>query len=101
MFDLGMQELIVIFTVALIVFGPKRLPELSRALGKGIRELKTAMRGAKEAIEETDEQIEEKIYKEIYPSTSIKQKTDKDPEQSAGEQRSDEKPEQPDNKTRK
>ncbi|NIR25464.1 MAG: twin-arginine translocase TatA/TatE family subunit, partial [Gammaproteobacteria bacterium] len=34
MFDLGIQELVVIFVVALLVFGPKRLPELARTMGK-------------------------------------------------------------------
>ncbi|MDP2166759.1 MAG: twin-arginine translocase TatA/TatE family subunit [Thermodesulfovibrionales bacterium] len=43
MFDLGIQELIVIFVVALLVFGPKRLPELGRTIGKGVRELKRAL----------------------------------------------------------
>jgi TatA/E family protein of Tat protein translocase len=43
MFDLGIQELIVIFAVAIIVFGPKKLPELSRNLGKGIGQLKKAL----------------------------------------------------------
>lgn len=43
MFDLGIQELIVIFIVALLVFGPKRLPELGRTLGKGMAELRKAM----------------------------------------------------------
>jgi TatA/E family protein of Tat protein translocase len=51
MFDLGIQELIVIFVVALLVFGPKRLPELGRTLGKGILELKKAMEGVKEQIQ--------------------------------------------------
>lgn len=61
MFDIGTQELIIIFIVALIVFGPKRLPELGRTLGKGIRELKSALSGVTESIEETG--IEEEIKK--------------------------------------
>ena len=43
MFDLGIQELVVIFIVALLVFGPKRLPELAKNMGKGVAELKKAM----------------------------------------------------------
>ena len=40
--QLGFQELIVIFVIALLVFGPKKLPELGKSLGKGIREFKRA-----------------------------------------------------------
>lgn len=61
MFDLGIQELIVIFVVALLVFGPKRLPELSRALGRGMRELKIAMRGVRDSIDEVEEEVSEEI----------------------------------------
>jgi TatA/E family protein of Tat protein translocase len=61
MFDLGTQELIVIFIVAFLVFGPKRLPELGRTLGKGINELKAAMRGVRETIEEAETSISEEI----------------------------------------
>ncbi len=64
MFDLGIQELIVIFIVALIVFGPKRLPELGRTLGKGIMELKKAVQGVKEQM---DAEIEE-VHKPIKDS---------------------------------
>jgi len=51
MFDLGMQELIVIFAVVLIVFGPQKLPELARSLGKGVAELKKALNGIKDQID--------------------------------------------------
>jgi sec-independent protein translocase protein TatA len=40
--SIGMPELIVIFVIALIVFGPRKLPELGRSLGRGIAEFKKA-----------------------------------------------------------
>ncbi len=74
MLDLGFQELILIFIVALLVFGPKKLPELSRTLGKALREFKTAMRGIKESVEETETQIEENIAAEIPRDIPDKEK---------------------------
>jgi TatA/E family protein of Tat protein translocase len=61
MFDLGTQELIVIFIVAFLVFGPKKLPELGRTLGKGIRELKSAMHSMKDSLEEAVPDVTEEI----------------------------------------
>lgn len=49
--NLGIPELLFIFVVALLVFGPKRLPELGRSLGKGLAEFKRATSGLKESIE--------------------------------------------------
>jgi Tat protein translocase TatB subunit len=51
MFDFGIQELILIFVVALVVFGPKRLPEIAHAMGKGIAEMKKALSGVKDQID--------------------------------------------------
>jgi Sec-independent protein secretion pathway components len=40
MFSIGMPELILIFVVAMMVFGPRKLPEIGRTLGKAMREFK-------------------------------------------------------------
>lgn len=42
MFNIGPAELMVIFVLALLVFGPKKLPEVSRQIGRGIREFRRA-----------------------------------------------------------
>lgn len=54
MFGLGFGELIVIFVVALLVFGPKRLPELARTLGKSMNEFRRASNDLRRSIMETD-----------------------------------------------
>jgi len=50
--SLGMQEIIVIFILALIVFGPRKLPELGKTLGKGLAEFKKASNELKQTWEE-------------------------------------------------
>jgi len=46
--EIGIAGLIVILIVALLVFGPKRLPEIGRSLGKGMREFKDSISGQDE-----------------------------------------------------
>jgi sec-independent protein translocase protein TatA len=43
--NIGPLEIVVVLIIALIVFGPKRLPELGRSLGKGIREFRGSLSG--------------------------------------------------------
>lgn len=45
MAGIGFWELVLILVFALVLFGPRRLPEIGRALGKGIREFQDAVRG--------------------------------------------------------
>jgi Tat protein translocase TatB subunit len=56
MFGIGLPELILIMAVALIVVGPEKLPDLAKALGKGIVELKKAASSLKESFEDEDEE---------------------------------------------
>jgi TatA/E family protein of Tat protein translocase len=50
--SIGMPELVVIFVIALIVFGPKKLPDLGRSLGKSLAEFKRASTELRNTLEE-------------------------------------------------
>ncbi len=56
MFGLGFGELVLVFLIALIFIGPKKLPELAKGLGKGIREFQDAAKGMKDQIEKSIEE---------------------------------------------
>src|SRR5262245_33929476 len=51
MFDIGFQELVLIFVIALLVFGPKNLPQLGRSLGRAMREFRRASDEFRSTIE--------------------------------------------------
>jgi sec-independent protein translocase protein TatA len=50
--SIGMQELIIIFVIALIIFGPRRLPDLGKSLGKSIAEFKRASNELRNTLED-------------------------------------------------
>ncbi|MEX0803741.1 MAG: twin-arginine translocase TatA/TatE family subunit [Candidatus Binatia bacterium] len=54
MFGIGMPELLLILALALIVLGPKKLPELARALGKGMAEFRRATDELKDEFRQLD-----------------------------------------------
>ena len=125
MFDFGIQELILIFVVALVVFGPKRLPEIAHAMGKGIAEMKKALSGVKEQIDAELHDVKDikelkgldpiSLKNELFKSEDlfkINETPQAQPQQKVGGQeeaksepalqKSDEKPDQsPDQKERK
>jgi TatA/E family protein of Tat protein translocase len=59
MFNIGLPELMIILAIALIVFGPNKLPELARAFGRAMRELKKATEEVKESFEAETKDLEE------------------------------------------
>jgi len=52
--NIGPLEIIIVLIIALIVFGPKRLPELGNSLGKGIREFKDSVTGENKDDDDDD-----------------------------------------------
>ena len=61
--SIGWQELIVVFALALIILGPKKLPEVGRSLGKGIREFKKSSSEIKQTLTLEEEQPTAEIAK--------------------------------------
>jgi len=59
MFNIGFLELLIIVAIALIVFGPNKLPELARVFGKAMREFKKATEEIKESFEAETKGLEE------------------------------------------
>jgi len=59
MFNIGLPEMLIILAIALIVFGPNKLPELAKAFGKALREFRKATEEVKESFREETKDLEE------------------------------------------
>ena len=80
MFNLGVPELLLILAVALIVFGPRKLPEIGRTLGKALGEFRRATDDLKNTIER-EVRLEElkQIGPSIVPFESVSRSEPLDP----------------------
>lgn len=71
MFNIGPEEIILILVVALLVFGPKRLPEVGRTIGRSLREFRQASAGVREEIRQglqlDDAEAEPPVVHRAYP----------------------------------
>ncbi len=101
MFGLGIPELLVIFIIALIVFGPKKLPELGKSIGRAMAEFKKAQEEFQESVREEMREVEksadlEEIKKlgKIDLSASSETGDGKSAEEQGGEQKAEKRPEQ-------
>jgi sec-independent protein translocase protein TatA len=77
--EIGIPGLILILLVALLVFGPKRLPEMGRSLGRGMREFKDSVTGSSKNQDEDDaqpaRQLPEKTDAPVTPSRAADRDT--------------------------
>lgn len=66
-FGIGLPEMAVIFTIALLVFGPKKLPEIGRSMGKAIRGFQDASRDFESEFKRETKQLEEAVATSSKP----------------------------------
>jgi Tat protein translocase TatB subunit len=79
MLDIGLSELLIIMAVALIVLGPKKLPEVARSLGRGLAQLRRASEDLRRSILVEDDPPERDKSAEALPYSSAYRRSDPPP----------------------
>jgi sec-independent protein translocase protein TatA len=77
-FGIGIWELLILLLVLLLVFGPKRLPEMGRQLGKGMREFKDSVSGIGKDDDDSIDDIAELPPAEPEPSKTATSSRERD-----------------------
>ena len=75
MFGIGFPELVLILVVGLIVFGPGKLPEVARQIGKGLREFRRASAALQQAINEPQEAVKTAVKRQPHPQATSQTQT--------------------------
>jgi Tat protein translocase TatB subunit len=95
MFGIGLPELIVIAIIALLVVGPKKLPELAKSLGKGLTEFKKAADDVTENLKENLKPDDVKKEVDDFKNSLLFGKKDDQPDDKQSSPAEDEKKEKP------
>jgi len=104
MFGIGMPEMILIMAIALIVIGPKKLPDLAKSLGKTFREFKKATSDLKESFQ-VDESLQDikgtvaEMNDDVKSALDLKVKEKDDPLLKSNDPKENLKTEQPETST--
>ncbi|MDB6019000.1 MAG: twin-arginine translocation protein tata/e family subunit [Pedosphaera sp.] len=77
LFNLGGGEIILILALVLILFGAKKLPELARGMGQGIKEFKKATRDVTDEIHSSMDETPAPPAKRLPPSTTVASEADR------------------------
>lgn len=79
MFGIGMPELLLILAVALIVLGPKKLPEIARSLGRGLAEFRRTTDEVRREINAVEDDLDESMHEDSKKPDPSKEKLPEEP----------------------